>query len=129
MIVPAWKHMCDGNAPEETLNDLRKWLRDPMHAVDWATVITPAVGRRDGVPVGDCDACRLIPTADAVASTARYLQSADPADATAALLSASSAYDEGCHSDDAPDRFEKWPVFDVLQAALECKPIGGFIWQ
>lgn len=127
MVVPAWKFMCDGNAAEETLNDLREWLQNPLHAVDWATAIRPAVGRRNGIPVGDCDACRLEPTADAVASTARYLQTADPADAATALLSASYAYSEGCHSEEAPERFEKWLVFDLLLPALECKPVGGFI--
>lgn len=122
-IVPVWKFMCDGNAVEETFNDLRRWLRDPMHPVDWKTAVKPAVGRRDGVQVGDCDACRLEPTADAVASTARYLQSAAQADATAALLSASYAYDEGCHAEDAPDDFKNWLVFDVLPAAFDCKPV------
>lgn len=129
MVVPAWKYMCDGNAAEETLNDLRTWLQDPAHSVDWASAVTPAVGRRGGVPVGDCDACRLEPIADAVASTARYLRSADPVDATAGLLSARYAYDEGCHSDEAPDRFEKWLVFEVLEAALDCRPVGGIVSQ
>ena len=123
MIVPAWKYMCDGNAAGETFYNLRQWLEDPMHAMDWSIVTTPAIALRNGVRVGDCDACRLVPIADAVASTARFLQSAQSADATAALISASCAFDEGCHSSDAPDRFEKWLIFDVLQTALVCKPI------
>lgn len=123
MIVPAWKHMCDGNSAEDTYNNLRQWLQDSTHPVDWPVAKTPAIARRNGVRVGDCDACRLEPTADAVASAAKYLQSGKPDDATAILVSASYAYDEGCHSRDAPDRFEKWLVFDVLQASLDCKPI------
>jgi len=124
MIVPAWKQMCDGNAAEETFTNLRQWLLDPRHAVDWETVTTPAIALRDGVPIGDCDACRLEPTAEAVAHTARYLKVADAADATAALLSASYAYNEGCHAPDAPDRFGKWLVWNVLESAVECKPLN-----
>ncbi|QDU37203.1 hypothetical protein Mal4_15120 [Maioricimonas rarisocia] len=123
MIVPAWKYMCDGNAAEETYLDLRQWLGDPSHPVDWKSATTPAVATRDGLRVGDCDACRLEPIASAVAHTARYLQSADPADATESLESADEAYDEGCHSRGAPDRFSKWLVFDVLPRALACRPI------
>lgn len=123
MIVPAWKHMCDGNAAEEVFADLRQWLQDPLYAVDWATATTPAIALRDGIRVGDCDACRLEPTAEAVAHTARYLLSANAADATAALLSASDAFDEGCHTPDAPDRFEKWLVLNVLKSALDCQAI------
>ncbi|PQO25369.1 hypothetical protein C5Y96_23805 [Blastopirellula marina] len=123
MIVPAWQHMCDSNVAEETFHALRKWLQAPRHEVDWQTATSPAVALRDGVRVGDCDACRLEPIADAVASAARYLQSADSADASACLLSVSYAYDEGCHTRDAPDRFEKWLVFDVLQTSLECLPV------
>ncbi len=123
MIVTSWKHMCEGNEAEDTSNNLRRWLQDSTHPVDWPVATTPAIARRNGVPVGDCDACRLNPTANAVASAAKYLQSAHPDDATASLLSASYAYDEGCHSADAPDRFEKWLVFDVLQTSLECKPL------
>lgn len=122
MIVPAWKHMCDGNAAEDTYINLRQWLQDSSHPVDWPVATTPAIAKRNGIRVGDCDVCRLEPIADAVASAARYLQSGQPDDATASLLSASDAYDEGCHSRDAPDRFGKWLVFDVLQASLDCRP-------
>ena len=124
MIVPAWKHMCDGNAAEDTFNNLRQWLQDPTHTVDWPTATTPAIALRNGVRVGDCDACRLEPTADAAAHAARYLQSAHSVDAAATLLSASYAYDEGCHSIDAPDRFEKWLVFEALQTSLQCRPLN-----
>jgi len=123
MIVPAWKYMCDGNAAEETYLDLRQWLEDPSRPVDWTAARTPAVATRSGMRVGDCDACRLEPIATAVAHTASYLQSADPADATESLESADEAYDEGCHSRDAPDRFGKWLVFEVLPNALACRPI------
>jgi hypothetical protein len=123
MIVPAWKHLCDDNIAEQLYDDLRRWLADPTRAVDWPTATTPAVGRRNGVQVEDCDACRLEPTADAVASTARYLQIADAADAIAVLSSAGHAYNEGCHSRGAPDRFQKWIVFEVLESAVKCEPL------
>jgi hypothetical protein len=122
MIVPAWKDMCDSNAAEDTFNNLRRWLQDPTHRVDWETATTPAIGLRNGERVGDCDSCRLEPTADAVANAAKYLRSAEPVHATNCLLSASYAYAEGCHSQDAPDRFEKWLVFYVLQHSLDRKP-------
>lgn len=124
MIVPAWKFMCDGNAPEETFNTLRNWLQNPEQVVDWSAAMTPVIPLRKGARIDDCHACRLEPTADAVASTARYLRSADIADAIAALCAACYAYDEGCHSSDAPERFEKWLVFDVLSTALACQPLG-----
>lgn len=124
MIVPAWKYMCDSNTAEDTFNSLQQWLQDPSHRVDWQAATTPAIALRDGVRVGDCDACRLEPTADAVANAARYLQSAEPAHATNCLLSANEAYGEGCHSRDAPDRFPKWLVFDVLPTSLERRPIN-----
>ncbi len=123
MIVPAWKHRCDGNAAEDTFNDLQQWLQDPMHRVDWQTVTIPAVALRNGNRVGDCDACRLEPIADAVANAARYLRSAGTANVTACLLSASYAYAEACHSRDTPDRFEEWLVFEALQPSLESKPL------
>lgn len=123
MVVPAWKQMCDGNAAEDTFNNLRQWLHHPRHAVDWQAAVTPAVALRNGVRIGDCDACRLEPIADAVTSTARYLQSAQPADATATLLSVEGAYSEGCHSPAAPDRFVTWLVFDVLPVSLERKSL------
>ncbi len=123
LIVPAWKHLCDGNAAEETFESLRRWLQDPTQTVDWSSAVQPAVALRAGIRVGDCDTCRLELIADAVASSARYLQSADSAEATATLLSATWAYEEGCHPQDAPERFEKRLIHEVLPAAIECQPL------
>lgn len=123
MIVPFWKLMCDNDAPEQTFRGLRQWLDDPSHPVDWSTARRPSVAMRDGVKVSDCDSCRLEPTADAVAQTADYLQTADASSVVAALLFAAGAYDEGCHSPDTPDRFEKWLVFGALLPACQCKPV------
>ena len=123
MIVPFWKFMCDSNTPETTYRELRHWLDDPSHSVDWSSAQRPSLAMRDGERVGDCDACRLEPTADAVAKAAAYLRTADPSLAVDVLLAAASAYDEGCHSQDSPDRFEKWLVFDVLPRACRCEPL------
>ena len=123
MIVPTWKHMCDGDAAGEVYGQLRNWLEDSSHEIDWVVATVPAVARRNGERVEDCDACRLEPTADAIASAAAYLHTSKPSDAIACLLAANSAYQEGCHTADAPERFEKWLVFEALPVSLQCEPV------
>lgn len=115
--------LTSGDTPEKTYRDLRNWLVDPTHTVDWESAQIPCIALRDGERVGDCDACRLEPTANAVASTAFYLRTANPEKAVDVLRSTSAAFDEGCHSQDSPDRFEKWLVFNVLPRACRCEPI------
>lgn len=123
MVVQFWKDMCDDDVPEKTFNDLRQWMSDSSHPVDWQNACKPSVAKRNGVQVVDCDACRLVPIADAVAQTARYLQSANTESAVEALCSVAGAWDEGCHFRDVPDRFEKWIVYEVLPFALECRQL------
>ena len=123
MVAPYWKFMCDSDTPERTYLALRKWLADPSHSVDWALAQSPSIATRNGARVGDCDACRLEPIADAVAKTATYLRTADSLMAVDALLAVASAYDEGCHPQGSHDRFEKWLVFDVLPQACQCKSL------
>lgn len=122
-IVPCWKMMCDGDEPERTLGELRRWLDDPAHVVDWDLACRPSIAIRNGSVVGDCDACRLEPLARAVASTADYLHTANASSAVAAICSAYGAYAEGCHPQDAPDDFEEWVVFSVLSNSYECTPV------
>lgn len=119
-IVPFWKYMCDDDAPEQKFRELRNWLNDPSCEVDWSSACQPDVALSDGVVVADCDACRLKPIARAVAKTAEYLRTADSWAAAKAILSACSAYDEGCQPSDAPG-FEQWVVFDVLPASFRCE--------
>jgi hypothetical protein len=117
-IVPFWKLMCDSDGPEQTLAALRRWLDDPATPVDWSAAGRPEVALRDGEVVADCDACRLEPTAAAVAATATYLQSADASLAVAALDDACCAWSEGCHPEEKSQRFETWLVLNVLPKAF-----------
>lgn len=123
-IVPYWKLMCDSDGPEQTLGTLRRWLDDPATPVDWEAACRPEVALRDGEVVGDCDACRLEPTADAVAAAAGYLRSADASLAVAALDDASCAWSEGCHPEENSGRFESWLVLSVLPQAFAGQSSG-----
>ncbi len=122
LVVPFWKHMCDGDAPEQIHSRLQAWLLDPTTEVDWETACTPCIASRSGEQVVDCDACRLEPIAEAVSSLANYLQTADPEMAAACLSAASSAFNEGCHPRALSDGFERWLVFEALPHAMKLEP-------
>ena len=127
MIVLSWKHMCDDDLAEPAHAKLVQKLLDATIQVDLDSMTTPIIAKRNGVPVADCDECRLRPTAEAIASTATFLQTGKYSAAINAIWSAYNAYEEGCHLADAPETFSEWLVQDVLQPSLECRPIHGVV--
>jgi hypothetical protein len=120
-IVPFWKAMCDDDGPERTLADLRLWLKDRSHSVDWESARQPALALCDGIKIEDCDACRAEPIAKAVANCADYLQTADTDAAVKTILHAWGAHAEGCWPQDEERPFERWFVEVALPNALRCR--------
>ena len=127
MIVPSWKHMCDDDVAEPAHAKLVQKLLDADIQIDLSSMSTPLIAKRNGIPVADCDECRLRPTAEAIAKTAAFMQTGESNAAIDALSSAYDAYEEGCHIDEAPERFSEWLALEVLQPSLECKPIKDVV--
>lgn len=118
VVGPFWKELCDDNEPEQTLGELKLWMEDRSHSVNWTRVTMPSVATRGGRPIVDDDACRAEPIAVAVASTASFLQTEDKSSAIEALLSASAAHNEGCRPDELYASFEERLVKDLLPLVL-----------
>lgn len=121
-IVPFWKFMCDDDTPERTLDDLAQWLCNRAHSVDWESARQPAVARRDGLKIVDCDACRAEPIAKAVAHCANYLQNGQIESAVETIFEAWGAHSEGCWPEDEQRPYERWLVEFALPNAFQCKP-------
>lgn len=74
-IVPFWTEMCDDNIPVTTHKELLERLNQrSFENADWERLETIAVARRDGEIIGDCDACRAEPIAEAVACCAKFIR-------------------------------------------------------
>jgi hypothetical protein len=121
-VVPAWKSVCDDDAPEQILAELRGGMSDPSRAVGWERAERPLVGRRNGIPIGDCNACWIEPIARGVAGCANYLRTANVASAVTAIQEAWTAYNEGCWPQSEQRTFEKWFVDVALVYACRARP-------
>ena len=117
-ILPAWRHMCDGEAPIAIHAALRAWFDDPSRPVDWAAAQTPVTPMHDGRPVEDCDICRARPIAQAVAACAAFLYTGEQAAAVTALAQASLAASEGCWPAEEKRSFEQWLIAEALGAVV-----------
>lgn len=121
-IVPFWTEMCDDDLPVRTHGELRALLsQENWPNVDWQQLETVAVARRDGEIIGDCDACRVEPMAEAVASCAKFMHTGEQAHAVDCISNAIYATSEGCWVNE--HRFERWLVEVALRRSLACELI------
>lgn len=113
--------MCDDDAPEGILAELRQWLDDRSQPVDWDSAEQPLVARCDGVKIVDCVACRVEPIANALAKCAGYLRTANIDSAVRTISDAWGAHAEGCWPEDEERPYEQWFVEVALPRAYQRK--------
>lgn len=119
-VVPAWKTICDDDAPEQILAELRAWMVDSTRAVDWNRARRQLVGTQGGVRIQDCNACWIEPIARGVAGCANYLHTANIDSAVTTVEDSWAASTEGCWPQSEERTFEKWFVDVAVVNAYHC---------